>query len=303
MFDKVLVPLDGSELAEGSLDPALAIVRRPGGEVVLLSVPVFRPIMVPGTAGYGLVLPEQAFDLKSRDEIGIYLEEIKLARQGPDFSITIEISEGDVAGNIVDLALEKAVDLIVMTTHGYSGFTRWMLGSITERVLRHAPCPVLVVRCADTLKHVLITLDGSRLAEQALEPGLEVARQLGCQVTLLRVDDGGGLSPVEKGMLDVAHHGLSQQVDSETDGDAVHYLENMARRYRAPSLKIDTAVVTGSPAQGILEYVEANQVDLIVMATHGRTGIRRWVYGSVTEKCLHNTACAMLIVRPPANLS
>lgn len=301
MFDKVLVPLDGSELAEGSLDPALAIIHRPGGKVILLNVPVYRPVMVPGTAGYGLVLPEQTFDLQNRDEIGIYLEEVRQARQGPDFSITIEVLEGDVAGNIVDLALEKGVDLIVMTTHGYSGFTRWMLGSITERVLRNAPCPVLVVRCADALKHVVITLDGSRLAEQALEPGLEVARQLGGRVTLLRVDDGGGLSTVDKGMLDIAHHGLSQQIDPETGGDAVHYLENVAGRYRTPSLEIDTAVVTGSPAQGILEYVEANQVDLIVMATHGRTGIRRWVYGSVTEKCLHNTACAMLIVRPLAD--
>lgn len=297
MFDKVLVPLDGSELAEGSLDPAFGVVRRPGGKVILLHVPVFRPVMVPGTAGYGLVLPEQAFDLKNRDEIVHYLQEIKGARQEPDISIRIEVIEGDVAGNIVDLAVEEGADLIVMTTHGYSGFTRWMLGSITERVLRHAPCPVLVVRCADPLSHVLITLDGSRLAEQALEPGLEVARQLGCQVTLLRVDDGSGLGPVEKGMLDVAHHGLSQQVDPET-GDAVHYLENVAGRYRSPGLEINTAVVTGTPAQSILEYVEANQVDLIVMATHGRTGIRRWVYGSVTEKCLHNSACAMLIVRP-----
>ena len=303
MFDKVLVPLDGSELAEGSLDPALAIVRRPGGVVILLHIPIFRPVMVPGTAGYGLVLPEQAFDLKNRDEIQIYLEGIKQTRQEPDFSIRIKVLEGDVAGNIVDLAVEEEVDLIVMTTHGYSGFTRWMLGSITERVLRNAPCPVLVVRCADTLNRVVIPLDGSRLAEQALEPGLEVARQLGGRVTLLRVDDGSGLSTVDRGMLDIAHHGLSQQIDPETGGDAVHYLENVAQRYRTPSLEIDTAVVTGSPAQGILEYVEANQVDLIVMATHGRTGIRRWVYGSVTEKCLHNTACAMLIVRPPADQS
>ena len=303
MFDKVLVPLDGSELAEGSLDPALTIVRRPGGEVILLHVPIFRPVMVPGTAGYGLVLPEQAFDLKNRDEIQIYLEGIKQTRQEPDFSIRIKVLEGDVAGNIVDLAVEEEVDLIVMTTHGYSGFTRWMLGSITERILRNAPCPVLVVRCADKLNRVVIPLDGSRLAEQALEPGLEVARQLGGRVTLLRVDDGSGLSTVDRGMLDIAHHGLSQQIDPETGGDAVHYLENVAQRYRTPSLEIDTAVVTGSPAQGILEYVEANQIDLIVMATHGRTGIRRWVYGSVTEKCLHNTACAMLIVRPPADQS
>ena len=71
---------------------------------------------------------------------------------------------GDVAGNIIDLAAEEKADLIVMTTHGYSGITRWMLGSITERVLRDAPCPVLVIRCAGQLKNVLITLDGSSIS-------------------------------------------------------------------------------------------------------------------------------------------
>ena len=296
MFDKVLVPLDGSELAERSLDPALAIVARPGGELILLNVPVYRTMVGPGASGYSVTIPSQALDLMSRDETEAYLERIRQTRASSGLAIKIEVLDGDVAGNIVDLAAEQEVDLIVMTTHGYSGFTYWMLGSITERVLRNAPCPVLAVRCADSPTHTLITLDGSGLAEQALSPGLEIARLFGARVTLLRVDEEARFSAIEKGMLDIASLGLGKQVEIDVDA---HYLEKVAERYRSPKQPIDTVVMAGSPAKSILDFVKSNQVDLIVMATHGRSGIRRWVYGSVTEKCLHNTACAMLIVRPP----
>jgi nucleotide-binding universal stress UspA family protein len=299
MFNKVLVPLDGSELAERSLDPALLVSRRSGGKVILLSVPIFRMVLAPGTVGLGQVLPDDSLDLVSRDQTEAYLERIKEARQEPDLAIQTVVMEGDVAGNIVDLAANEEVDLIIMTTHGYSGFTRWMMGSITERVLRHAPCPVLVIRCAGVPVHVAITLDGSLLAEQALGPGLELARLFGARATLFRVDDDSELGRIEKGMLDMASPGLSREVAQ--GAGALHYLENIASAHRSRNLQIETAVAEGPPARVILEFVEENQVDLLVMATHGRSGIRRWVYGSVTEKCLHNTACAMLVVRPPAD--
>lgn len=299
MLNKILVPLDGSELAERSLDPALSIARRLGGEVLLLNVPIYRTVLVPGTAGLGQVLPNDSLDLVSRDETLAYLERIREARQGPDLAIQTVVREGDVAGNIVDLAANEDVGLIVMTTHGYSGFTRWMMGSITERVLRHAPCPVLVIRCEGTPAHVAITLDGSLLAEEALGPGLELARLFGARATLFRVEDESELGRIEKGMLDMASPGLSREVAQGTS--ALHYLENIASSHRSRALPIEIVVAEGPPARAILEFVEENQVDLLVMATHGRTGIRRWVYGSVTEKCLHNTVCAMLIVRPPAD--
>lgn len=298
MFNKVLVPLDGSDLAERSLDPALLIARRSGGGVILLNVPVYRTILAPGTAGLGQVLPDDSLDLVNRDQTQAYLERIKEARQEPELAVQTVMMEGDVAGNIVDLAANEGVDLITMTTHGYSGFTRWMMGSITERVLRHAPCPVLVIRCAGLPAHVAITLDGSLLAEQALEPGLELARLFDARVTLFRVEDDSELGRIEKGMLDMARPGLSREIAQETG--TLHYLENIAGAHRSRALAIETAVAEGPPARAILEFIEENQVDLLVMATHGRSGIRRWVYGSVTEKCLHNTACAMLVVRPPA---
>jgi nucleotide-binding universal stress UspA family protein len=282
MFNKVLVPLDGSELAERALDPALAVVRASNAELLLLSVPSYYQIIAPAAAGYGMVPTDQIVDL-GREDAARYLDSLKRGARCSDCRIRTMIVEGDVAGSIVDTAAAEGVDLIVMTTHGYSGFTRWMLGSITERVLRGAPCPVLVIREAIPLCKALINLDGSAVAEKALEPGMALARILGCKVTLLRSDTGEEMSAMEQGMLQMAGAGSCQDLAEQGEARLHYYLECLARKYRTPDLAIDTVVVQANPAEAILSYAEAQGIDLIVMASHGRSGVRRWVYGSVTE--------------------
>jgi len=299
MFKRVLVPLDGSELAERALDPALAVVRATNAELLLLSVPSYQQIIAPAAAGYGMVPTDQIIDL-GRDEAQQYLAGLRREARCSKCRIRTLVIAGDVAGCIVDTAASENVDLIVMTTHGYSGLTRWMLGSITERVLRGAPCPVLVVREAMPLCKALISLDGSAVAEKALAPGLALARILGCRVTLLRVDTGEELSAVEQGMLQMAGAGSCQDLVGQGEARLHYYLECLAKKYRTPDLVIDTAVVQAKPAEAILSYAEAQGIDLIIMASHGRGGVRRWVYGSVTEKVLRQANRAMLIVRPPA---
>ena len=300
MFGKVLIPLDGSTLAESALEPAFKIAQQQQSEVILATVPVFHQVLIPGSAGFGLALPDQTYEL-CREEAETYLEQVSSTRAMPGLAIRHIVPEGDVAGAIVDLAIQEQVDLIVMTTHGYSGLSRWMLGSITERVLRGAHCPVLVIRCELPFDRVLITLDGSPLAEQALEPGLELARVFGSRVTLLRVDPGETLGRIELGLLEIAGQGLSKPMAEQDRSDRVsHYLDNIAYQHSKEGMDIETVLLQGAPAGRILEYLESNRVDLLVMATHGHTGLRRWVYGSVTQKCLHNSTCAMLIVRPPA---
>ncbi|MGD8856435.1 MAG: universal stress protein [Chloroflexota bacterium] len=298
MFNRVLVPLDGSGLAERALGPALAVVHATDAELLLLSVPSYQQIIAPAAAGYGMVPTDQIIDL-GRDEAQQYLAALWREARCKDCRIRTLVIEGDVAGCIVDTAAAEGVDLIVMTTHGYSGFTRWMLGSITERVLRGAPCPVLVVREDIPLCKALISLDGSALAEQALAPGLALARILGCRVTLLRVDTGEELSAVEQGMLQMAGAGSCQDLVDQGETRLHYYLECLARKHRTPDLTIETAVVQAKPAEAILSYAEAEGIDLIIMASHGRSGVRRWVYGSVTEKVLRHANRAMLIVRPP----
>jgi len=182
-----------------------------------------------------------------------------------------------------------------MSTHGYSGITRWVMGSVTEKVLHHAACPVLVARPADSIRKVLISLDGSELSESTLEPGLEVAAGLGAEVTLLRVVER--LDAAQRDYLDEMERGLGNRVQQEFYEDAEEYLHDQIKSYRRAGLNIQTAVRDGSAADRILDFAKAQKVDLIAMATHGRTGLRRWVYGSVTEKVLHTGCCSMLIVR------
>ena len=297
MFEKILVPLDGSQLAETALEAALVIARKQSGEIILLTVPTYGQVMAPGPAGYTLMTPSQSPDILNEDA-ETYLDGIYRRISGPGIEVMTEVVGGDIAGNIVDMAAAEKADLIVMTNHGYSGFTRWMMGSITERVLRSAPRPVLVIRCAGLPENAVITLDGSSLSEQALVPGLNLARLLGADVTLLLIDEAKKLGDLELSLLDVAGAGLGQQIAQEDQDHSIQYLSEIVEKFSSSNQEIKILVLGGSAADSILAYVEKKPADLLIMATHGHTGLRRWVYGSVTEKCLHNSACAMLIVRP-----
>ena len=222
------------------------------------------------------------------------------ARSG--LALRTKVKDGDAAGVIIDTAVAENVDLIVMSTHGRSGLSRWVLGSVTEKVLRQAPCPVLVIRDTKPFSHVLITVDGSPLSEYALAPGFEVARRLGSSVTLFSVEQAEELDPRFIAELERTEKGLGQLASDDFYRRTETYLENLADRYE-PQLdqEIQTAPRSTAPvAQSILDFIEANDIDLVVMSTHGRSGLKRWVYGSVTEKVLHGAHCAKLVVRPPA---
>jgi nucleotide-binding universal stress UspA family protein len=177
-----------------------------------------------------------------------------------------------------------------------------MMGSVTTKVLHEAACPVLSIRTAEPISRILITLDGSELAEQALEPGFELARRLGAQVTLLNVQATSEIDFTGVVQLERAESGLGKRVLQRIYEKDETYLRNIADHYGAiTGLKTRMAVADGPVAQAILHFAEEWDADLIVMATHGRTGLRRWVYGSVTEKILRGAQCAMMIIRPPAD--
>ncbi len=298
LFKKILVPLDGSELAERALEPAITLAEQVDGEVILLSVPVLKHLFVAEPTGYGLFLPEDSIR-ECQQELETYLSGVRNRWEHPNLRLRTEVVNGDEASVIVDTASEKGVDLIVMSTHGRSGLSRWVMGSITERVLHEAPCPVLVIRHAEPILKTLITLDGSDLSEQALGPGLEVARLLGTQVTLMRVEQPMDVDPVWVGELEMAEQGLGERMREDVHHGLQDYLSYRAQRY-SPQLgeTIESVVASGPVAQAILDYAELHDIDLVVMATHGRSGLSRWVYGSVTEKVLRHSKGAVLVIRP-----
>jgi nucleotide-binding universal stress UspA family protein len=293
----ILVPLDGSERSEQALQAATRLAQSCGAELLLLRALAYHQMSVYDPLGYAIAWPEEVA-VRLQAEAEAYLQGHQQQLAAHAVAARTLVLTGDEAGMIVDTAAAEDVDLIIMAPHGRTGVGRWVFGSVTGRVLVEATCPVYVTRSSQAVAHVLITLDGSELAEVALAPGLALARCLGAGVTLLRVLSAGLLDSTEAALLEAAELGLGEHILENEHERAAGYLEKIAREQTDPPPQV--ALLTGSPAQTILDYVATEAVDLIVMATHGRTGLRRWLYGSVTEKVLHGCTCSMLIVRPPA---
>lgn len=300
MFQKILVPLDGSLLAEQALEPALRLAESANGELLLLSIPYLKYMFVSEPAGYGLLWPNQS-RAHTHNELAAYLQTLQTRHAPTGFTWTTQIERGDEASVIVDTAVSQDVDLIVMSTHGRSGFSHWYLGSVTEKVLQSAPCPVLIIREARPFRHILITLDGSKLSERALAPGLELANCFDAAVTLLRVEEPEEMDPAYLHELNEYDPAMAAQAHDTFCCRTELYLTDIVQRYQPLCHQLlRHMVMSGSPAHEILGTIENTDVDLVVMATHGRTGLRRWVFGSVTDKVMRRAQGAVLIVRPPS---
>ena len=301
MFNPIVIPLDGSELAERALAPARALAQYGLGELRLVRVATPRQRLVPDGAGFGALFPDQSL-IEARAESTDYLADLQAASVPETPSLHTDVRDGDVAGEIVDSARHAQAQLIVMSSHGYSGIRRWLLGSVAEKVLYAAPCPVWIVRASNPPEHILITLDGSLLAEEVLLPALSVARCFGSKVTLLRVVseiDGPDIQA-----LDTYERGLGRRFVDQIYQEATAYLSLLAEAHTAGDLQITTAVRSGPAAENILEYADGHDSDLVAMTTHGLTGLRRWIYGSVTHKVLDQLPVSMLVARSrEANLN
>lgn len=301
MFKKILVPLDGSALSEQALPHAVRLARALQIPVVLVQAVELSSIMMPAPAGEAVMWPEASAE-SLQTMANTYLNDLMALPTSEDVTFTGRVEIGDPATIILDVADEERADLIIMSTHGRSGVNRWLLGSITERVLRHADCPVLAVRSAEPLEHMLVTLDGSPLSEVILPFVTALAQIYAAKLTFLRVHDTqadfdasltADVSPFSAGVDEMVAY------DLETADK--HYLSDLVSRYVFSGLETRCIVTRGQPAPSILGVAETYACDTIAMSTHGRTGVRRWMYGSVTEKVLRLTDRAMLIVRPPVD--
>lgn len=295
MFRIVLVPLDGSLAAERAAKLGLALATPGRSKVVLLRVPVPEEMLVrsaqPGVTGWDLLWPDQVAQ-RAYEEAESYLKQARQRLTQTGVEVAQRIEPGEVAQVICDVAEEERADLIVLTLRGRSGISSWVPGNVAERALRRACCPVLLLRGGEVIRHVLIPLDGSTLAERALVPGLDLARTLGARVTLLQAVE----------LLALGRHadGVEGEKDVEPSafGRGLRYLERVAAGCESPGTRLDLEVVPDDAASAILDFARQASVDLIAMATHGRTGLSRWVYGSVAESVLRGSEGSLLVVPP-----
>lgn len=275
MIRQLLIPLDGSQLAEQALPVGLAIARHNDAEVKLLRA-VDRARLINHNSQANMIALAEQLVAWTEEEARHYFGQLSRAYAFEDVDVIFRTVEGEPASVIVDTAVADKIDLIVMSSHGRAGLGRWILGSVAQRVVRQAPCPVLIMHQPDPIQRILITLDGSENAETALEPGLNLALALKAQVTLFRVAEENDLTKTQA------------------------YLRQLADKHGRPGLSIQTLAHEPSPAAEAILYTAVRRgFQAIVMSTHGRAGLTRWLYGSVTERILtHTNEVNLLIVRP-----
>ena len=302
MLEVLMVPLDGSELARCSLPLAAAVARRSGARLILARVLEPRPeerlerveAGTPGETRSGGVAGGEA---ARRVE-----EELEISRGLVEEAGVGEVSTRVLRGPVVDALAAEAdredVDMVFMTTHGRSGLRRVLLGSVADELVRSTTLPTVLVHPAcdipftaddRPLRHLLVPLDGSTVAEDVLPAVTELARALEARVTLTNVvsiESVFGPRPVK-----LLRHRSERRW-------ARAYLAAVAKRLRAAGVAAEVHTTLGrAAAPTIGDVVDELDVDLIALATRGFTGVRRAVQGSVADQLLHNAQRPMLVVR------
>jgi len=326
MFQRILVPLDGSDGAERAIPVAARIARASGGSIVFIRV--VPPLAEVGTFGAGstglhgtiAMKPEVEASEKELADATSYLAAVTTTYVDELAGIATEtdVASGAASPTIFSTAGHEHVDLIVMCSHGETGLKRWVLGSVAQQAVRHSPVPVLVLNehgvvppvpdAARPLR-VLVPLDGSELAETALEPAAQLIAALTApaqgELHLLRVVD----LPSAYGRMKSQAY-ISDGVQEEARKEAEAYVMAVADRLRETTfatgkLNVTSSVAVSTDVAGTIiklaeqtEGAESSSCDLIAIATHGRGGLSRLVMGSVTEHLLGSTRLPLLIVRP-----
>jgi nucleotide-binding universal stress UspA family protein len=294
-FTRILIPLDGSALADQSLPYARAI-GGPNAEYVLMyAVP---PLKAEREWFWGPVyatVDEVQARAKAGAREGMLRSAERWLGERPRFSL--EIVDGEPAEAILYVAERRGIDLVVLASHGRGTTGRLVFGSVADRIAHHSPVPVLVVRPRDAVvaleparvKRVLVPLDGSTLAGRALPIATALARDLNVSVALvLAIDEEERIAPYP-GAYAPAPDRIQEGVAAASE-----LLAETAAELRDAGVKTTTAIHVGRAFDTIADA--ARDGDVVVMASHGRGGIRRWMLGSVAEKLVRSGPVPVMIV-------
>jgi nucleotide-binding universal stress UspA family protein len=230
--------------------------------------------------------------------------EQQLANRLPDqdrakYHATAEAVVGQPAKAIVEYAESLGADLIVMGTHGRGGVAHMVLGSVAERVVRTASCPVLTIREAppQVIKRILVPTDFSATSDAALDAAYLLAASFNAELQLLHVLDDPFLT---EGLAAEAYIAEAPALRTAMLRDAQERLSRRAISRRPGLVRIDTEVLFGHGARTIVDYAAQRNADVIVMGTHGRTGVAHVLLGSIAERVVRTASCPVLTVRHTA---
>src|SRR6266851_4808236 len=293
MFERILVPLDGSKRSERAIPVAARIARAATGTVILVQVTelpsdFFTEGKYPSQMYPGDLIEE------GKALAANYLDNVSKQSELVGLKTETRVEHGDAAQSIRAATEPLGVDLIVMCSHGYTGFKRWALGSVAQKIIPHSSVPVLVLRDGGpTLSvkplYALVALDGSPMSEEVLAPVIQLM---------------AALAPSEEKTLHLTHvvelpltygrigiHAYVNQMKEEAKRLSQGYLAAVAERLThgdVPGLTVTTSIAVN------VDVAEA----LVQMATHGRSGLQRLLMGSMTDHVMSATKLPMLVVHP-----
>lgn len=309
MYQRMLVPLDGSELAEVVFTYAKELAGRLGVEVILLYVcsPALREF-VPMHQAYieraAGIIKRQAQEVQEREGTKAGAKPVKVKG---------EVIVGYPADEILRCANANSVNLILMATHGRSGIKRWVVGNVADKILRASKFPVWLVRAGvpDEVPYdqwpkitILVPLDGSELAESVFPHVEALAKQRATElvdVVLLRVCEPPVTPSYYAPELTGAALNWGDYMQQETDRSkqaANQYLADIEKRLKETGISLRSEALVGKASDEIVDYANKSPFNFIVMATHGRSGLSRWVYGSVADNVLQGVSCPVFLIRP-----
>lgn len=295
MIERILLPLDGSELAEVALPYGRELARKLDSELILFHV-----------CGPGHHQQEHMHKVYLNSLAETLRRNLKRGQpKGTEIKVTTKIEAGGPQENVCTLVEKDDIGLIVMTAVGASGLkVGKMLGSVADYICRTVPIPVMLIRPQSTqriggrrqlINRILLTLDGSELSQRALPVGEELAAKLKVPITLFQM--AHIVIPYADDMAGAPYTKLSEDVEKRVRAEIIA----LEGELREKGLNVTHNVVSGTNATDeIIEASKKDGADLVVMSTHGRSGLRRWVLGSVAEKVLRHGEISLLLVNARA---
>lgn len=285
----ILVPLDGSELAERALPAAEHVASALRATLVLARI--VPPAHIPTVPPEGMTAA-QLYQQTVSDELRTaraYLDEVAAPLRARGLPVQVITYQGVAGPALIDLLTALQIGLVVMTTHGRSGMALFALGSVADQLVRGSHAPVLLLRPliedrrCERLEHAIIPLDGSARAEAELDLVAALSGPLIRKVTLLRVVPRQNGAATERAM---------EEADQYLKGVSQRLADQVRER-----TMVGTQVIAGDPAEQIIRRAESD-CDLLIMATRGEVGTRRWVFGSIADRVLHDSGTPLVLTVP-----
>jgi nucleotide-binding universal stress UspA family protein len=285
--EKLLLATDGSPFSEGAIREAIRLAKRCSSKLSVLSVIETNP-------EYETIAPQllERAEKSAQEHLSSVKERAK--KEGVD--CTTSILEGENSFNYIsNEAAKNRISMIIMGRRGKTGLKRLVMGSTTARVIGHAPCNVLVIPRAARVdfNNILVATDGSRYATAAASEAIGIAKKNNSSLIILAVVPSESMQP-----MDIVHSQMSRDVIAKAEmTEAEKNAKAVKEAAQKEGVTVEAFIMGGKPSDAIVQTAKEKNVDVIMLGSHGKTGIDKLLMGSVAERVIVLAPCAVLVVK------